>query len=388
MKDKKPDILYSEPVREIISNPPRRIIRWGTTFIFSVLALLLILSWLIKYPDVVPATIEITTINPPVTLVSKITGRINKLYVKDEQNVSSGQLLAVMETAASIVEVRQLKSIFDTVQKPEALLAESFPGFYALGELQGHYTSFMKVLSDYNTYLRNDFYGSKISSVSEEIAGIQEYIERIKVKEELVFQNLVIERNKFERDSALHSSKVFTDSDLEESRQSFIRIKLELQEVRLDYSAKAIGLAEKNQLLQDYRINRQEEKEKLVSALSESYFNLKAQMKIWENNYLLVSPVDGKVAFTRYWSENQSVNIDQAVMSVVPEVPGDFIGRINLKMQRSGKVKVDQAVNVKLSGYPYLEFGMVRGKVKSKSIVPSGDAYVIEITFPQGLTTL
>src|SRR4030043_1622169 len=278
MKDKKPDILYSEPVREIISNPPRRIIRWGTTFIFSVLALLLILSWLIKYPDVVPATIEITTINPPVTLVSKITGRINKLYVKDEQNVSSGQLLAVMETAASIVEVRQLKSIFDTVQKPEALLAESFPGFYALGELQGHYTSFMKVLSDYNTYLRNDFYGSKISSVSEEIAGIQEYIERIKVKEELVFQNLVIERNKFERDSELHSSKVFTDSDLEESRQSFIRIKLELQEVRLDYSAKAIGLAEKNQLLQDYRINRQEEKEKLVSALSESYFNLKVKI--------------------------------------------------------------------------------------------------------------
>jgi HlyD family secretion protein len=31
---------------------------------------------------------------------------------------------------------------------------------------------------------------------------------------------------------------------------------------------------------------------------------------------------------------------------------------------------------------------MVRGIVKTKSLVPSGDAYIIEIDFPEGLTTL
>jgi HlyD family secretion protein len=31
---------------------------------------------------------------------------------------------------------------------------------------------------------------------------------------------------------------------------------------------------------------------------------------------------------------------------------------------------------------------MVRGLVKSKSLVPSGDAYVIDIELPQGLVTL
>ena len=45
-------------------------------------------------------------------------------------------------------------------------------------------------------------------------------------------------------------------------------------------------------------------------------------------------------------------------------------------------------VNIKLSGYPYLEYGMVRGIVKSKSLVPSGDSYVIEIELPDGLSTL
>ena len=73
---------------------------------------------------------------------------------------------------------------------------------------------------------------------------------------------------------------------------------------------------------------------------------------------------------------------------MVPLETGNFLGRIKLKMQRSGKVKTGQLVNIKLSGYPYLEYGMVRGVVKSKSLVPSGDAYIIEIELPQGLSTL
>ena len=71
MKEHKPEILYSDPVKEIISNPPRRIIRWGTAVIALVFILLLVLAWLIRYPDIVSAPVVITTENPPVTLVSK-----------------------------------------------------------------------------------------------------------------------------------------------------------------------------------------------------------------------------------------------------------------------------------------------------------------------------
>ena len=149
-----------------------------------------------------------------------------------------------------------------------------------------------------------------------------------------------------------------------------------------------LRLAEKRQLLQDYRINRIEEREKLISILGESFLNLKAQINIWENTYLLISPIDGIVSFTKFWSANQSVVKDEPVVNVVPLETGNFLGRINLKMQRSGKVKTGQLVNIKLSGYPYLEYGMVRGIVKSKSLVPAGDAYVIEIELPDGLTTL
>jgi multidrug resistance efflux pump len=388
MKDRKTEILYSDPVNEIMGNPPGKIIRWGTIVMFSVFVLFIVFAWVIRYPDTIPAPIEITTVNPPVTLVTKITGRIRYLYVKDREKVTAGQLVAVMETTASMQDIELLKQTIDTIQKPESLSSLSLPEFSELGELQGFYGSFQKSLSDLNSYTANDYYGSKIISLTEEINGIHEYISRLIVKEKLYTENKELEAKKYKRDSSLFADKVIPESDFERSHQSLIRINIELQQVRLDHSAKSIEMSEKNQLLQDYRIKRIEEREKLTSILDESFLNLKAQIEIWRNSFLLISPIEGIVSFTRFWSVNQSVVKDEPVINIIPLETGDFLGRITLKMQRSGKVNPGQAVNIKLSGYPYLEYGMVKGLVKSKSLVPAMDSYIIEIDFPQGLTTL
>ncbi|MCJ7449570.1 MAG: HlyD family secretion protein [Bacteroidales bacterium] len=388
MKTNKPELIYSDPVKEIMGNPPRRILRWGTSVLFGVFVLFLIFAWLIRYPDTVPAPVEITTVNPPVTLVSKITGRIIKKYIDEKDTVAPGKLLVVMETAASIEEVTKLKQIVDTIKRPEFLSTELLPDFSELGELQVYWASFRKKLSDFNNYVTNDLYGSQITSTSKEIDEILVYIGRVKDKEKLYAENQRLEVKKYARDSSLFASGVFSESELEKSRQTLIRINIELQDVRLDHSLKSIELAQKNQLLQEFRIKRVVDMEKFYSELNELLLNLKAQMKIWENTYTLVSQIAGIVTFTKIMSENQSVTKDEPVLSIVPLETGDFVGRINLKMQRSGKVDTGQTVNIKLSGYPYLEYGMVRGVVKSKSLVPASDAYVIEIYFPNGLTTL
>jgi multidrug resistance efflux pump len=388
MEEKEHDIIYSEPVSEIMGHPPGKILRWGNTIIFIVFVLLLVFSWIIKYPDNIPAPVEITTVNPPVTLVSKFTGRIKNLYVTDKNEVDSGKLIAVMETAASIDEVNRLKMIVDTIRNPDKVLLSSLPEFTELGEIASYWGSFTKSLSDFNNYNSNDYYGNKIKSLTDEIDGILVYIGRVKVKEKLFSENQALEIKKFKRDSLLHLSGVYSESELEKSRQSLIRLNIELQQVRLDHSAKSIELAERRQELQDYRIKKLEDREKYYSVLNEAFLNLKAQIKIWEKTYLIISPISGIVTFTKFWSENQIVNEDEPVLSIVPFETGDYIGRINLKMNRSGKVKPGQTVNIKLSGFPYLEYGMVRGIVNSISLVPSEDSYIIEISLPSGLTTL
>jgi hypothetical protein len=388
MKEPKPVIIYSDPVNEIMGNPPRKIIRWGTSILFSVFVIFLLFSWLIRYPDNIPSPIEITTVNPPVTLVSKHTGRIKNLYVSDREEVMRNQLIAVMETTASISDIEVLKTIIDTVKKPETVSPNLLPELLELGELQEFYSSFIKNLIDLLNYNTNDFYGNKIKSLTKEIIGTEEYIKRLFVKEVLYSENQKLEANKYERDSLLFINKVIPEIDLEKSHQSFIRFNIELQQVRLESTAKSIELAEKRQLLLDYQIKRMEEGDKLISILGESFLNLKAQINIWENNYLLISPIKGMVSFSKFWTANQLVVKDEPVINIIPHETGDFLGRISLKMQRSGKVKAGQLVNIKLSSYPYLEYGMLRGIVISKSLVTSGNKYIIEVNLPDGLTTV
>jgi hypothetical protein len=88
MKDKKPEILYSVQVNEIISNPPGKLIRWGTTVIFMVFIVIVLFAWLIKYPEVISSPVVIVKSNLPVDIVSDI----NNYTVRDNSGEFIGRI--------------------------------------------------------------------------------------------------------------------------------------------------------------------------------------------------------------------------------------------------------------------------------------------------------
>ncbi len=386
---KKHEIRYSEPVEEIMGTPPPKILRWGTSVLFILFALFFLFSWLVKYPDVVASPVEITTENPPVAVMSKTTGRIMLLMVSDKEHVKAGQILAVMENPASFDEIIKLETFVDTFNiYREGFALSPVLDLSVLGELQASYETFRKAVSNIGNFVINDYYGAKIKAVNREIRELETYISRLQVKEKLYNENYNLELKRFRRDSALNAGKTIATAEFEKSRQALIMQQIELQNVRVDISSGNIEIATRRELIDEYSIKRAEEYKNLINSAREAFKNLKAALSIWENNYLLVSPVDGIVTFSKYWSENQLVKKEEPVLSVVPENPGKYIGKVNLKMHKSGKVREGQIVHIKLSGYPYMEYGMLRGKIHSKSLVPAGDSYLIEIELENGLTTL
>ena len=86
-------------------------------------------------------------------------------------------------------------------------------------------------------------------------------------------------------------------------------------------------------------------------------------------------------------NENQNITVGDKVFSVIPENESTMVGRIIMPMQGSGKVKTGQKVNIKFYNFPYMEYGMVIGKVKSISLISSESNYIVEIDFPNGLKT-
>ena len=93
--------IYSEQVRDVLSDPPLAILRWGNTLLLGFVIILLLLSWFIKYPDIVSTEIVITTTVPPEKLVARTSGKIETLLVDDKGTVQENSPLAIIQNTAN-----------------------------------------------------------------------------------------------------------------------------------------------------------------------------------------------------------------------------------------------------------------------------------------------
>jgi multidrug efflux pump subunit AcrA (membrane-fusion protein) len=146
--------IYSEEVRDVLSAPPKSIFKWGNTILLLFIILLFILSWFIKYPDIIRAEVIITTEFPPEKLIARNGGKISKLFVENQTNVTENRPLAVIENSANYKIVFQLKSITDTLKYNDSFY---FPlelyNFSELGTIENAFTNFKNNYTVYRQYL-------------------------------------------------------------------------------------------------------------------------------------------------------------------------------------------------------------------------------------------
>ena len=109
--------IYSEEVRDVLSAPPKAIFKWGNTILLVFILLLLFLSWFIKYPDIIRAEVTITTQFPPEKLIAKSSGRISKIFIKNQKEINENTPIAIIENSANYEMVFLLKNITDTLKQ-------------------------------------------------------------------------------------------------------------------------------------------------------------------------------------------------------------------------------------------------------------------------------
>jgi multidrug efflux pump subunit AcrA (membrane-fusion protein) len=106
--------LRSEEVQEILTKVPHWMIRWGNVLFLSLILMLLFVSWFVKYPDIIPSQALITTQIPPQKEYANITGKLDAILVKDNQEIKNNEPLAIIENTANFEDVYTLKSIIDS----------------------------------------------------------------------------------------------------------------------------------------------------------------------------------------------------------------------------------------------------------------------------------
>lgn len=381
--------LRSEEVQDILTKVPHWMIRWGTVLIFGILVMLFMTAWFLRYPDIIRTEIIITTNVPPEKLIAKTSGRIQAILVKDKDQVFANTPLAIIENSANYEDVFRLKRELEKFQKSTS---KNFP-FTAfknlqLGEIESAYALFQK---DYVANTLNESlhpYQVEGNAQKSESTQIKERLTILEQQKEINEQELQLQRNDIARYAKLHDKGVISSQEYDTKKLNYLQAEKNYKNLLTSISQLKSSLIENTRASKGTVINDVKETVNLDRSLSQSFYQLKKAIKDWELNYTLQSAIEGKVSFTQVWVENQTITSGDNVFSIVPMAGKGFIGKVKAPSLNSGKIQVQQDVNIRLANFPDREFGILKGKVSNISLVPDKDGNVmIDVVLPDGMQT-
>lgn len=388
----KPIELRSEEVQEVMSEIPPWILRHGITALFIIILVLLFGSWFFKYPDTIMAEITVTSIEPPASIIARSTGKIDEIFVKNDDTVEPQTPLAVIQNPAKtqdMLALIEMMKIWNSNMILDEITNRLLGGkSMSLGNVQPAYASFLSSISDYKNYKMFNYYEKKISSQKEQLATQNEYYNRILKQAPIVNEQLLTSKSIFERDSILLSKSVISGNEYDISKSTFLQSKQTYLSFDAALKQSELQLMQGEESLLDLQQQAAEMERKYQLALHSTSEELIAQLNAWSQSYLLVSPIKGMVTQMGIWSKNQNISAGETVFTVIPSIQDTPKGKALLPVQGAGKVKKGQRVNVRLNNFPDQEFGYLIGQVESISSVPTADGvYVVEVSFPNGMQT-
>ncbi|MBQ4821102.1 HlyD family efflux transporter periplasmic adaptor subunit [Aquimarina sp. MMG016] len=391
MPDNLDDIqLRSEEVQEILTRVPHWMIRWGNVLILVLVLMLLFLSWLVKYPDVIPAEAMITTQIPPQKEYARVSGKIESILVEDGQIVSKATPLAILENNANYLDVFSLKSIIDTIpvnSKSFSFPIEKIPLLF-LGDIETDYALFENSYSEYllNKELKPFFNEAIANEVS--ISELNRRYQTAKAQKNLRSTELKIKKKDFERHKILYEKGSISQQEFDNKELEYLQAKSSYENNNVTLSQIKENISNATKTSRGTEINKQKEDINLRKRVLQSFDQLKKSIKDWELQYVLKSDMEGRVSFLNYRTKNQSVTAGDVVFVIIPVEESSYIARIKAPSQNSGKIKIGQTANIKLENFPDNEFGTLKGVVKHISLFPDKDGlYLIDVALPEKLIT-
>jgi len=266
--------------------------------------------------------------------------------------------------------INDLQPAFDTLNlTPEIHLSKTLQ----LGPIQEYYSQFLTRFQELKEFNERNYYMLKEESYREQAKNARILYDRMWERKLAVDKEYQLKLRNYERQKKLIAGEVIATTDFEKAESEMLSKKSELDEIRSDLAQQQIDIGVLDQKIIENEKEFRDFKIQYESALLEAFNNMKSEVSNWFLTYLIRTPInisEGDRAFT-----------------IVPDDLGKVIGKLELPVRGSGKVKEGLDVNVKFDNYPYMEFGLVRGKVKSVSLVPEDNFYMVEVEFPNGLVT-
>lgn len=381
----------SEYTQDVLNRMPAWIVRWGSCIVLLAMLAMLAICCIIKYPDIISAPAALTTEVPPLRVVARASGELHWISPK-ERSVKAGEVVAVIRNTVNYAQLTVATSWLDRYEKadsPEDFI-EQFAtdldrDFRQLGELQIYFSRFLTQLSGYYLIHKNQTKDHRLKALDEEKTLHLQLLKHQKEQLTTLKQTLAIEQSALARVESLAQKKLISAVQLDEQRAKLLAVLNQEKNHRSVIASTQVAFSQLDKEALEIKLQFQDEMQQKYLMLSNALDELRGQISRWEQSYLLIAPIDGRVSLANYWSSFQAVQADDVVFTIVPDQNQPVFARIFLPMKNFGKAKIGQKVFIKLDGFPYQEFGIVSGSVARISPAPESLHYEVRVELPNGL---
>ncbi len=378
---------HTEEIADLLGTPPAWLPRYGISIIAAAVCVVFALSWWIQYPDMVKAEILLSSAQPPVHIIAKNGGKIAVWNVSEGQIIEKGSVLGVLQSTARLEDVLLLEQKIAHIA-PDLSDINSLQtnAVYQLGELQAAYSEFRTGLDGLLYFRKNNISPAQTDNTNAQIEHYEALIATLKTQILTLKTEVDLAQKNWQRNQDLLKDGVVAPLDVEQKQQAYLQYKRQLEQTEsqlINYQIQITQL--KAQILSTHHTASTDESTRSI-ALREALRKLQTAILTWKENYLLQSPIAGRVTMPNAVVAGQTTEMNKPLATVLPNSQR-IVGRVSLPPDRSGTVQTGQDVHVKLANYPYQEYGILCGTVGAIGLVATDKNYPLEVIFPADLRT-
>lgn len=369
---------FSSEVEEIMTDVPGWLVSHGMTITGLIFVTLLSVAWFVKYPDVIKAEVTITSSPAPIKLVSRSEGRI-RIFKKEKEYAKRGSTIGYIQDDVELQDILTLEGLlrqgkYDSIRKSS----------FEIGEFEMHLSKLNSVTVDIQNLNQTNLFGKKIYYLQEKLRNVHILSDNISQGIELLRRELQIEKKKFERDSILFATGAISSLTYEDSKIRLIQKASALRNKKSELYNNIILVDNINSQLMDLTLDREIETNRLNSLQLNSKRELISAINQWKEKHLLISPISGKVTYLDVINDEDFITKGKDLFSVIPDAI-QIYGNAYIPLYKSGKVKLNQKINIKLFSYPFEQYGVVEGNISTISTIPNNDKYLVRIELEDDL---
>ena len=385
----------SSDISDIIEVGPSWILNSGISLVAFVVSLLLLIGFLIEFPDRISGEGFMTSAQPPIAIEALTSGVIKHIYVKNGSVVKEGEELIYIKNSAKRKDVNvftDFVKLYQESNNKNFIINRKSPKNLQLGELQSLYAQFNLIYNQYYQVLSTSYINSQIKTLRSEIDKTASLI-RLQDKEKTLFnEELELRTKNRKRQEDLNENELVSDVDYEGSLITETQLLRQGESMNQELIKNEIKLDQLNLQINQLQENRNNDindhkfrLERIINDFWEAHAS-------WEQSYIVASEHGGTISYSNYLSEGQAIEPNETLGFISNKEDLENVVTVLLSSTGISEIRTGTEAIVKIDAYPYKEHGVILGHLSSISDVPlsgqnNNELYEATILLPSKLFT-